>query len=129
MPKAKLPSLICSASLPEGRRPWSNLADWVEVKALLESDGNASQEDLARALEQAHAMDEDRRDRALAGDVFKELVDRQDALRSADEGKGHKWEYPFRMSASRPTSPEQARAKDSKRQDCFINFLLVSQPS
>ncbi len=28
-----------------------NLADWVEMKALLESDGNASQEDLARALQ------------------------------------------------------------------------------
>ena len=53
------------------------LADWVEVKALLADDGNASQEDLTRALEQAHSMDESDA-KALAGDVFKELLDRRD---------------------------------------------------
>jgi hypothetical protein len=54
------------------------LADWVEVKALLADDGNASQEDLTRALEQAHSVEEDDA-KIIADDVFKELLDRQDA--------------------------------------------------
>ncbi|MDA1313925.1 MAG: hypothetical protein O2968_11360 [Acidobacteria bacterium] len=53
-----------------------SLADWVEMKALLESDGNASREDLARVLERAHSMNNGAA-RGLAEDVFKELADRQ----------------------------------------------------
>ena len=64
-----------------------NLADWVEVKALLDEDGNASQVDVLRALEQAYAMEKENA-LALAGDVFKELLDRQDSCTHI-AGKGH----------------------------------------
>jgi hypothetical protein len=63
---------------------------WVEVKALLSEDGNASQEDLTRALEQAHSMDEEDA-KVVANDVFKELLDRYDSCAPlATKGPG--WE-------------------------------------
>ena len=72
------------------------LADWVELKALLADDGNASQEDLTRALEQAHSMDESEA-KNLAGDVFKELLDRRDTCIPL-VGKGRSREYPFTLN-------------------------------
>src|SRR5258708_2507673 len=78
---------------PEADDKLVNLADWVEIKALLESDGNASQEDLARALQRGYSTSETAA-RTLAGDVFKELADRQRSSMPA-LGKEHKWEYPF----------------------------------
>ena len=47
-----------------------NLADWVEVKALLESDGNASREDLSRALKREYSIGDSTAE-DMAGDVFK----------------------------------------------------------
>src|SRR6516225_4418373 len=75
--KGKITNLLRVPS-PETDDRLVSLADWVEIKALLESDGNASQEDLARALQRAYSMDETEA-RTVAGDVFKELKDRESA--------------------------------------------------
>jgi hypothetical protein len=102
-----------------------NLADWVEIKALLAEDGNASQEDLARALEQAHSLDEEEAE-VVAGDVFKELADRQDTcipLVSKDDD----WEYPFVLSDS-STLLQVRTATGKKAADAGVlyKFLLVT---
>ena len=101
-----------------------NLADWVEVKALLSEDGNASQEDLTRALEQAHSLDEEDA-RATAGDVFKELLDRQDACVPL-VGKGHSWEYPFTISDTRTLLEVRPQAKNSTKAGILYQFLLIA---
>lgn len=101
-----------------------NLADWVEVKALLDEDGNASQVDLSRALEQAHAMEEDAA-MALAGDVFKELLDRQDTCVPL-AGKGHAWEYPFTVSGTRTLLEVRKELKNSTKEGILYQFLLIT---
>ena len=73
--KGKLSNLLTVPS-PEADDKLVNLADWVEVRSLLESDGHASQEDLVRALLRDYSMVESTA-RSLAGDVFKELADRR----------------------------------------------------
>ena len=125
MPKAKLPvTNLLAVPSPKEDDAIVNLADWVEVKALLQEDGNASQVDLSRALEQAHAMDEEDA-MALAGDVFKELLDRQDACVPLTT-KDHVWEYPFKMSASRTLLELRPGVKKSKKKGILYQFLLVA---
>ena len=70
--------------LPKPTTGLVDLADWVEMKALLEADGNASQEDLP--ARPARLFDGQRQPRALAGDVFKELLDRQDVCSASRKG-------------------------------------------
>ena len=76
--KVKVTNLLKVPS-PEADDKLVNLADWVEMKALLDSDGNASLEDLARALQRAYSLSE-AESRIIAGDVFKELKDREALL-------------------------------------------------
>jgi hypothetical protein len=78
---------------PEADDRLVNLADWVEMKAVLEADGNASQEDLARAISRAYSMNETNA-KGLAADVFKELADRYTAC-APIEGMASGYEYPF----------------------------------
>lgn len=80
---------LLSVPSPDSDDSLVDLADWVEVKALLADDGNASQEDLTRALEQAHSMEENDA-KAIADGVFKELLDRIDSCIPLP-GKGRKW--------------------------------------
>ena len=84
---------LLSVPSPDAEDSLVALADWVEVKALLADDRNASQEDLTRALEQAHSMDESDA-KVLAEDVFKELLDRRDICIPL-VGIRRAWEYPF----------------------------------
>lgn len=100
------------------------LADWVEVKALLADDGNASQEDLTRALEQAHSVEEDQA-KIIADDVFKELLDRQGACVPLP-GKGRKWEYPFTLSASRSLLSVRPNTGTKTKAGLLYKFLLVT---
>lgn len=100
-----------------------NLADWVEVKALLEADGNASQEDLARALTRAYSIDGTAA-KTLASDVFKELLDRQDSCVPLP-GKGQAWEYPFTVNSSTSLLSMRKKPKTSKR-GLLYSFLLVA---
>jgi hypothetical protein len=101
-----------------------NLADWVEIKALLDSDGNASQEDLARALVRAYTVN-DTTARTLAGDVFKELADRYSScVPLADAGRT--WEYPFKLNASANLLSLRAKMTSRSRAGMVYMFLLVA---
>ena len=100
------------------------LADWAEVKALLAADGNASQEDLTRALESAHSMDEGDA-KALAGDVFKELIDRRDACVPLP-GKGRAWDYPFTLNKTGTLLALRTRLGPRTKAGLLYIFLLLT---
>jgi hypothetical protein len=100
------------------------LADWVEVKALLADDGNASQEDLTRVLEQAHSMDEEDA-KALAGDVFQELLERNDSCVPVP-GKRRPWEYPFRLNATATLLSVRTKLGPKTKTGLLYTFLLIS---
>jgi hypothetical protein len=114
---------LLSVPSPEAGDRLVSLADWVEVKALLESDGNASQEDLARALEREYSMSEENA-RILAADVFKELADRHDCCTPVP-GKGYEWEYPFTLNNSKSLLSVRTD-KPKKRPGLLYKFLLVA---
>lgn len=101
-----------------------NLADWVEIKALLESDGNASLEDLMRALHRAYSKS-DADARALAGDVFKELKDREASCVPL-AGKGRAWEYPFKLNKSGNLLSLRTKLTAQSRAGMLYAFLLVA---
>ena len=123
--KRKRPSVtnLLNVPSPEADDRLVNLADWVEVKALLDADGNASQEDLARALARAYSMDGTAA-KTLAGDVFKELLDRHDSCIPLP-GKGHDWEYPFTVNSSASLLSLRTKLGQSKR-GLLYSFLLVA---
>ena len=94
--KAKAATNLLKVPSPEADDKLVNLADWVEMKALLESDGNASLEDLKRVLQRGYSIRE-AESRILAGDVFKELKDRETHCAPlADNGPA--WQYPFTVN-------------------------------
>ncbi len=101
-----------------------NLADWVEIRALLESDGKASQEDLARALQRAHSIDETAA-RTLAGDVFKELADRRRSCIQMT-GKGGELNYPFGLNKPGNLLTFQIKPSSRSRAGILYVFLLVA---
>jgi hypothetical protein len=109
---------------PDSNDRLVHLADWVEVKALLESDGNASQVDLARALERAYTMNEGAA-RILAADVFKELADRHQSC-TPIPGKGHPWEYPFALNASNSLLSVRTDIEPKTKPGLLYKFLLVA---
>lgn len=121
--KGRITNLLKVPS-PETDDRLVNLADWVEIKALLESDGNASQEDLARALARAYSMDETDA-RTLAGDVFNELQDRQSACVPLP-GKGRAWEYPFQLNQSGNLLSMRTKLSTQSRAGLLYTFLLVA---
>ena len=100
-----------------------SLADWVEIQALFKSDGNASQEDLVRAIKRAHSMN-DYKAKGLAADVFNELADREASCMPVPE-KRHPWEYPFKMNASRNLLSLRAKIASRSRLGTLYTFLLV----
>jgi hypothetical protein len=109
---------------PEADDKLVNLADWVEIRALLESDGNASQEDLVRAILRDYSMDE-ATTRALAGDVFKELADRWRSCVPLS-GKGGVWNYPFELNDSGNLLSFRAKLSSRSRTGVVYIFLLVA---
>src|SRR5580704_2059413 len=121
--KGKITNLLKVPS-PETDDKLVNLADWVEIKALLESDSNASQEDLARALQQSYSVNSSDA-RTLAGDVFKELKDREAACIPLP-GKGHVWEYPFKLNAAGNLLSLRMRLTAQSRAGMLYTFLLVA---
>ena len=74
--------------------------------------------------EQAHSLDQEEA-KALAGDVFKELLDRQDACIPLP-GKGRPWEYPFKLSDTRTLLEVRPAAKSSAKAGILYKFLLVT---
>jgi len=121
--KGKITNLLKVPS-PETDDKLVTLADWVEIKALLESDGSASQVDLARALQSAYSMDETDA-RTLAGDVFKELKDRETSCAPL-VGKGRAWEYPFKLNAPGNLLSLRAKLTAQSRSGMLYTFLLVA---
>jgi hypothetical protein len=121
--KGKITNLLTVPS-PETDDKLVNLADWVEIKALLEGDGNASQEDLARAIQRAYSIDESDA-RALAGDVFKELKDRESSCLPL-AGKGKDWEYPFSLNSSGNLLSLRKKLSAQSRAGMLYTFLLVA---
>ena len=121
--KTSLVTNLLAVPSPDADDGLVNLADWVEVKALLAEDGNASQEDLTRALEQAYSLEEEDA-RALAGDVLKELLDRQDSCVPL-QGKGRDWEYPFTLSDTR-TLLVARPLNESIKDGLLYKFLLIT---
>ena len=81
-----------------------NLADWVELKAWFSNDGNASREDLGRALNRDGGLSDDHgpgadfRIEEKLTHVFKELKDRQLACGKSLNGR---FRYPFSISNDR----------------------------
>jgi hypothetical protein len=121
--KGKITNLLKVPS-PETDDRLVNLADWVEIKAVLESDGNASQEDLARALQRAYSMDETNA-RTLAGDVFKELKEREAACVPLP-GKGRAWEYPFTLNDPGNLLSLRTKLTTQSRAGMLYTFFLVA---
>src|SRR5947209_5881757 len=121
--KGKITNLLAVPS-PGSDEKLVNLADWVEMRALLESDGNASQEDLARALQRAYSMT-DVNARTLAGDVFKELRDREVSCAPLP-GKSRAWEYPFTLNAAGNLLSLRTKLTQKSRAGMLYMFLLVA---
>jgi len=121
--KDKITNLLTVPS-PASDDKLVNLADWVEMKALLESDGNASQEDLARALQRAYSMS-DTEARTLAGDVFKELRDRELSCVPLP-GKSRDWEYPFSLNAAGNLLCTRVKLTAKSKAGMLYVFLLVA---
>ena len=121
--KQSKPTNLLKVPSPEADDKLVSLADWVEMKALLEPDGNASQEDLSRALQRAHSM-EDTAARTLSGDVFKELADRQISCTSLS-GKVA-WEYPFKLNVSGNLLSLGVKLSSQSRAGILYIFLLVA---
>jgi hypothetical protein len=121
--KDKITNLLKVPS-PETDDRLVNLADWVEIRALLEADGNASQEDLARALQRTYSM-ADTEARTLAGDVFKELKDRESVCVPL-AGKGRAWEYPYRLNPSGNLLSMRTKLTAQSRAGMLYSFLLVA---
>ncbi|MGD1071440.1 MAG: hypothetical protein ABSB15_14965 [Bryobacteraceae bacterium] len=121
--KGKITNLLKVPS-PETDDKLVTLADWVEVKALLESDGNASQEDLSRALQRAYSMGESAA-RALSGDVFRELQDREKSCVPL-RGKGRAWEYPFKLNNSTNLLSFRGKLSAQSKAGMLYTFLLVA---
>ena len=109
---------------PEADDKLVSLADWVEMLALLESDGNASQEDLARVLERGYSMNHVAA-KGLAADVYRELADRETSCIPLS-GKGGSWEYPFKMNASGNLLCLRAKISPRSRMGMLYTFLLVA---
>lgn len=115
---------LLSVPSPDAEDSLVALADWVEVKALLADDGNASQEDLTRALEQAHSMDESDA-KVLAGDVFKELLDRRDICIPL-VGIRRAWEYPFTLNKTGTLLELRTKLGPTSKAGLLYIFLLLT---
>jgi hypothetical protein len=121
--KVKFTNLLKVPS-PEADDKLVNLADWVEMKALLETDGNASQEDLARALQRAYSMSE-ADSRITAGDVFKELKDRETHCAPLPN-TGPAWQYPFTLNANGNLLSLRRKLTAKSRTGLLYTFMLVA---
>ena len=122
--KVKAATNLLKVPSPEADDKLVTLADWVEMKALLESDGNASLEDLARALQRAYSVRE-AESRILAGDVFKELKDRETHCAPLAE-TGPAWQYPFTVNRTGNLLSMRMKLTAKSRRGLLYTFMLVA---
>lgn len=73
------------------------LADWLEMKAVLDPDGSAAKEDLVRALVRDGTLKKEVEYRAIAGDVFNEIEDRKAAIAAGPTTPVYAT-YPFELN-------------------------------
>ena len=102
-------------ALPETPTDSLQLADWLELCALVAPDGDASKEQLDSAVRTAAVFpveDEDEEIEALCLDVFRELEARE---RAAAEG------YPFKIE-----HPMLRRSRDWQKRPVYIFCLCLS---
>ncbi len=121
--KVKATNLLKIPS-PEADDKLVSLADWVEMKALLESDGNASLEDLARALQRGYSIKE-AESRILASDVFEELKDRETHC-APPSREGPAWQYPFNVNKTGNLLSMRMKLTANSRTGLLYAFMLVS---
>lgn len=121
--KVKFTNLLKVPS-PEADDKLVNLADWVEMKALLEADGNASQEDLARALQRTYSMSE-ADSRITAGDAFRELEERGTHCAPLPN-TGPAWQYPFTLNANGNLLSLRRKLTAKSRTGLLYTFMLVA---
>lgn len=98
----------------------SDHADWLELTALIEADGNAAPEDLARAILQAGNISEDRA-RSFAQDALLEIEDR---IASCD-CKGATSRYPFRLDRRKNLLMRKNKARRVGSTELLYLFLLL----
>lgn len=94
-------------------------ADWLELSAVLEADGNIAPENLVRALVKAGASEE--RARSIGQDAFTEVTDRS---RSCNGG-GTVSTYPFRIDAGRNLLTRKNKRATVGPAELLYLFLLV----
>ena len=73
-----------------------NLADWVEMTAILSADRNSSREDLKRAIRRSSGLSDDHVEQ-LSSDVFTEIEDRLKSCGNSTTGQPL---YPFMLDSS-----------------------------
>ncbi len=100
-----------------------NLADWAELSARLNADGNVSREDIARALCRTYSLQEAAA-RTKAGDVFNELADRVTSCRQRPTKKA-KAAYPFNVGANQGILSYRPRPSGSRDHGLIYLFLLA----
>ena len=96
-------------------------ADWLELRALFEKDGNVAQEDLVRAVVQAGWATEDRA-RQLAQDVFVEIEDR---IVACNWGRNFAV-YPFTLDRRRNLLIRRSKQASVQSRELLYLFLLVT---
>ncbi len=121
--KAKVTNLLKVPS-PEADDRLVNLADWVEMNALLDKDGNASLQDLARALQRAYSLS-GADSHEIAGDVFKELKDRETHCMPLPN-HGPAWQYPFTVNKTGNLLSLRMKLTANSRTGLLYTFLLVA---
>jgi hypothetical protein len=97
-------------------------ADWVEATTLYRDDGNASQEDLARAINVARGVDQEEA-RELAQDAFDELADRHYACGANEHPEISS--YPFDLIDGNTILQKKPDAVGSPDAGLLYLFLLV----
>ena len=96
-------------------------ADWLELRALFEKDGNVAQEDLVRAIVQAGWATEDRA-RQTAQDVFVEIEDR--IVACGESGKSAM--YPYKLDRRRNLLIRKSKQPSVQGKELLYLFLLVT---
>jgi hypothetical protein len=121
MPKRELSRNLLALPSVHEDRAIVNLADWVELNAILSADRNSSKEDLRKALQRVERLP-DQRAEEVTNDVFNELVDRVDSCGVGTTGEPL---YPFSLDESGTLLNYSGKAK----QGGVYRFLLAVSAS
>jgi hypothetical protein len=99
--------------------PITEHADWLELSAMIEADGNVAAENLARALVRSGSGED--RARSVARDAFVELRDRAESCKRA----ATKSVYPFRVDRRENLLIRKTKTAAVHPTELLYLFLLV----